>query len=128
MSSEIRSYRDLKAWQKGMAICLKAYAVTAAFPKHEMFGLVQQVRRCGVSIPANIAEGLGRQSRPDYIRFLRTARGSLCELETEITLAQQLAYVAAEKAAEFLAHLEECSRILQGLIASLERKEHEVRH
>lgn len=122
MKGEIRTYRDLRAWQKGMDLSQKMYLATQSFPKHEMFGLVQQIRRASVSVPANIAEGWGRGTTGDYIRFLRTSRGSLCEVETEIQLAQRLGYVPSAEIAGLLRDVDECSRILQGLIASLERR------
>jgi four helix bundle protein len=122
MKGEIRTYRDLRAWQKGMDLSQKMYLATQSFPKHEMFGLVQQIRRASVSVPANIAEGWGRGTTGDYIRFLRTSRGSLCEVETELQLAQRLGYVRDAEIAGLLHDVDECSRILQGLIASLERR------
>lgn len=122
MKSEIHSFRDLKAWQKSLDLSQRLYCITQSFPKHEMFGLVQQIRRASVSVPANIAEGWGRGSTPDYVRFLRTSRGSLCEIETEVHLAQRLGYLPPLEMDRLLKDVEECSRILQGLIASLERK------
>jgi four helix bundle protein len=89
-------------------------------PESERFGLTNQIRRAAVSIPSNIAEGHGRQSRPDYLKFLRIARGSLAELMTQIELALSLRMVAPNSLLQTL--LEEEDRILQGLIRSLERK------
>ena len=118
----IKSYRDLIAWQKAMSLCADIYKTTAGFPKHEIYGLVQQLRRAAVSVPSNIAEGWGRACRADYIRFLRTARGSLFELETQMLLALRLAYVKQENADCVLPLAEEVGRVLQGLITSLERQ------
>jgi four helix bundle protein len=115
----IKSYRDLVAWQKGMELCRKVYEATKTFPREEMFGLTQQVRRAAVSVPANIAEGWGRGSLADYVRFLRTARGSLCEVETEILICRELRYLPEPEAAEVLEACAVCSRVLHGLIASL---------
>ena len=117
---QIRSYRDLIAWQKSMALCRNVYGATKAYPSDERFGLTRQTRRAAVSVPSNIAEGWGRGSRGDYLRFLSVARGSLCELETEILLAGDLAYLSRSETDVLLANVAECSRILNGLISSLE--------
>lgn len=90
-------------------------------PDHERFGLVSQLRRGAVSVASNIAEGYGRQSTMDYIRFLRMARGSLYELETQMLFATEFGYVDQVSCGEVLAQLSECGRLLAGLIRSLER-------
>ncbi len=120
---QIRSYRDLRAWQKGREIVKLVYETTRTFPREENYGLTQQVRRAAVSVPSNIAEGYGRGSLPDYLRFLHTARGSLYETETQLILAYDLSYLAGEQTQALLEHTDECSRVLQGLIASLQRKQ-----
>lgn len=76
---DIRTYRDLAAWQKGMQLAETVYRVTVAFPSEEKFGLVSQMRRAAVSIPSNIAEGFGRARNTEFRRFLEIARGSLFE-------------------------------------------------
>ncbi len=116
----IRGFRDLVAWQKAVQIGLDAYRLTASFPADERFGLVNQMRRASVSIASNIAEGYGRGGGADYVRFLKLARGSLYELETQAVFAAQLAFAPTEAAERFTAQLHECSRILGGLIRSLE--------
>jgi four helix bundle protein len=116
---EIRDYKDLIAWQKSRAFCKVVYDATRSFPKDELYGLTQQIRRCSVSVPSNIAEGYGRGSQGDYIRFLLMARGSQYELETQILIAQDLGYLPGEVDVRLLADLKECMRILQGLINSL---------
>jgi four helix bundle protein len=103
-----------------MELAKTVYAATQRMPESERFGLTNQIRRAAVSIPSNIAEGHGRQSRPDYLKFLRIARGSLAELMTQIELALSLRMVAPNSLLQTL--LEEEDRILQGLIRSLERK------
>ncbi len=90
---EIKTFRDLIAWQKSMMLAKETYKATSLMPDTERFGLTAQMRRAAVSIPSNIAEGHGRQSRPDYIRFLKTARGSLMELQTQVLLAQDLDFI-----------------------------------
>jgi four helix bundle protein len=77
MAGKIQSYRDLEVWQQGMALAEVCYRITKTFPREEIYGMVSQIRRAAVSVPANIAEGYGRQYRNDYVRFLRIAQGSL---------------------------------------------------
>jgi four helix bundle protein len=89
----MKSFRELLVWQKGIEVVTRVYAVTGRFPKAETYGLTDQARRAAVSIPANIAEGYGRQSTQDYIRFLLIARGSLYELQTHMEIAGRLGYL-----------------------------------
>ena len=84
---KIKTYRDLIAWQRAMELVRLLYQVTARMPESERFGLTNQMRRAAVSIPSNIAEGYARQTTLDYIKFLRTARGSLAELATQVEIA-----------------------------------------
>ena len=117
---KVRTFRDLIAWQKGKAVALAVYVATRAMPEAERFGLTNQMRRAAVSIPSNIAEGHARQSRLDYLKFLRIARGSLAELLTQIEIAWELELIPPDAVlAELLA---EEDRVLQGLIRSLENK------
>ena len=117
---EIKTFRDLIAWQRAMALAKEAYHVTADMPDSEKFGLITQMRRAAVSIPSNIAEGYARQSRTDYIRYLKTARGSLAELQTQMILSEQLGLIRASTPLNDL--LGETDRVLQGLIRSLDRQ------
>jgi len=113
------TYRDLVAWQKGIIFVKEIYAVTAGFPRSEMYGLTSQLRRAAVSIPSNIAEGQGRRLPRDFQLFLRHARGSLLESETQIIIAQELGYMTEGDAVRLLWLSAELGRILNGLIASL---------
>jgi four helix bundle protein len=115
----ITDFKDLIAWRKPMELCVKAYELTRSFPKEEMFGLVNQIRRSSVSVPANVAEGYGWGHLGDYLRFLRNARGSLCELETEVLLATRLGFLPTQESQEFMKQLREAASVLQGLIGSL---------
>ena len=92
MANEVRSYKDLVAWQKSMDLVTAVYRASQEFPKEEIFGLVSQTRRAAVSVPSNIAEGHARTSKKEFQYFLSNARGSLAELETQLTIAHQLAY------------------------------------
>ena len=89
---KIRTFRDLLIWQKSIKLVTQIYEVTKIFPKEEAFGLTSQMRRCAVSIPSNIAEGHGRNSTRDYLRFLQIATGSLYELQTQLVIANNLSF------------------------------------
>ena len=98
------TFKDLLAWQKSLTLAKKVYQVTGNFPTEERFGLVNQMRRCAVSIRSNIAEGYGRGSDKELLRFLYVALGSSNELETQLILSLELSFMK-----------EEDSRMLQGL-------------
>lgn len=93
--------------------------MTKGYPKDEMYGLVSQMRRSAVSIPSNIAEGWGRGSTKEYVRFLAIARGSLLELETQLIISEKLGYLSPEKHIVLIKQTGEIGRMLNGLIASL---------
>jgi four helix bundle protein len=116
------SYKDLIAWQKGMELVAAIYDATEGFPSHEQFGLVSQLRRAAVSIPSNIAEGKAHYSNRDFVRYLRHARGSLAEIETQVLIAQQRRHLPAASTAKLSQRLEELGRILSGLIQSLKEQ------
>lgn len=120
--NEIQSHRDLVAWQKAVELGLQVYDATKNFPSDERFGLVSQLRRGGVSVASNIAEGYGRASTSDYLRFLRVARGALFEVDTQLIFAVRLSFIETAKYAELEAKCKECGRILAGLIRSIEAK------
>jgi four helix bundle protein len=122
---EIKSYRDLKVWQDGMTLVEGCYRFSSEFPKEELFGLTSQLRRAAVSVPANIAEGYGRDSRGSYVSFLRNAQGSLKEVETHLILAQRLKLGASVVAERLLNQCDEIGRMLRSLIRSLQGTEGE---
>jgi len=117
-NAEIKSYRDLLVWQKGMALARHVYAVTRAFPADERFGLSAQMRRAAVSVPSNIAEGQARHGAREFVHFLSHAEGSLAELDTQLMLAVDLGCCRSCDAEESAAMVNE----LQRMIASLRRK------
>ena len=117
----VGSYRDLEVWQRGMDLVELVYALTKPFPSDERFGLTAQLRRAAISIPSNIAEGWGRGTRKDYVHFLRIARSSLLEVETQIIAAHRLGYIAEEALSHALAGTEIESRMLLALIRALEK-------
>jgi four helix bundle protein len=114
-----KGYKDLIAWQKGMDLVATIYDATQSFPSHEQFGLTSQLRRAAVSVPSNIAEGKAHYSNRDFVRFLRHARGSLAEIETQVLIAQQRKYLNTENATNVSQKIAELGRILSGLINSL---------
>jgi len=120
--SSIKSHRDLIAWQKAMNLTEKVYDLARSFPKEEIYGLTSQIRRCAVSIPANIAEGQGRRSKKEFQQFLGHARGSLLELDTHLELALRFGYISSESYQNILPQLQEVGRILNGLLRSLDEK------
>jgi four helix bundle protein len=119
MGSDIRSFRDLVAWQKAMDLCQEVYHLTQSYPADERFGLVAQMRRAAVSVPSNIAEGYRRRSRRDYVRFLNMALGSLCELETQVILAIRLGFTSGDDMAASMTLVRDVDRLLSGLIRAV---------
>jgi four helix bundle protein len=103
---KIQTYRDLKVWQLAMDIVTDIYRLSSAFPKEERFALTNQLQRAAVSIPSNIAEGYGRQSTNDYLRFLKIARGSTFEVQTQLEIACALGYQHDNGPADKLNQLE----------------------
>jgi four helix bundle protein len=114
-----KSYRDLIAWQKAMALARSAYQSTEILPRREAYGLTDQIRRAAVSVASNIAEGYGRLSDLQFRHFLGNARGSLCEMRTQVELATDLGYIDKEIGQQLMDQSAEVGRILNGLIASL---------
>ena len=116
-----QSYRDLIVWQRGMELTAAVYHLTRDFPKEELYGLTSQIRRAAVSIPSNIAEGQGRGSAGEFRQFLAIARGSNCEVETQLELARMLGFGKTESIREAEALAEEIRKMLFGLLDSLDR-------
>ncbi len=114
------SYQDLRVWQQAMSLAAHVYRATEKFPKHELYGLVSQIRRAGVSVASNIAEGKGHRSDREFLHFLFHARGSLFELETQLLLAYQLQYISEKEKTELQELISPVARSLTGLINSLE--------
>ncbi|GIW56878.1 MAG: four helix bundle protein [Nitrospiraceae bacterium] len=117
----LRSYQDLDAWKEAMKLAEMCYALTQTFPKEELYGMTSQVRRSAVSVPANIAEGYGRENRGEYIQFLRISQGSLKELETHLLLACRVGLVLQEAVQPLLEQSDKLGRILRALIRSLQK-------
>lgn len=118
----LRNYKELKVWQRSYQLCLEIYKITKRFPNEERFSLTSQIRRAAVSVPSNIAEGYGRKTTLDYIRFLYIAYGSNCEMETQVLLSGDLGYIGTDKLKILKEGIREVERILKALIKSLEKK------
>ncbi|HYL78392.1 MAG TPA: four helix bundle protein [Bryobacteraceae bacterium] len=118
-SKDVRSYRDLIVWQKAMDLVVESYRLSRLLPKAEVYGLASQMQRCAVSVPANIAEGQGRDHLGDYVRHLSIANGSLMELETHLLLASRLAYLTNQDLDQAFALTAEVGRMLTGLSKKL---------
>ena len=111
-----KSYTELVVWQKSRALVSTVYELTRCFPKEELFGLSNQMRRAAVSIPSNIAKGCGRQHTRDTFQFLFIARGSLFEVETQCYLATDQKYISPGQLTLILTAIQECKKLLQGFI------------
>ena len=113
------NYKELIAWQKGLAFVVAVYAATRSWPKEEQYGLTNQVRRAAVSVPSNVAEGQGRASDNDFHRFLSMALGSLCEVETQLLIGRELGYLDDDTLDRLTDQSREVGRLLNGLMRSL---------
>ena len=122
LTMQLKNYKELIVWQKAYQLCLEIYKITKRFPKSEVFGLSYDLKRTVISILSNIAEGYGRQTTKEYIRFLYIAYGSYCELETKILLIGDLDYINKEEKQRLLSLGQEVERMLKALINSLEKK------
>jgi four helix bundle protein len=110
-----KSFRELKVWQVSIEFSLTIYQLTSEFPKHELYGMTSQMRRAAVSIASNIAEGSARSSRKDFNQFALIAKGSLCELQTQLIIANRLQYVSAQRIAVAERQAQEIAQMLSGL-------------
>ena len=115
----IRDYRDLLIWQRAMKLVRAIYDATATFPASEVYGPTHQIRRAAVSVPSNIAEGLGHENDGDFRRFLAIARGSLAELQTQLILSGELGFAEQKAIVPLLENTEELGRMIRGMQKSL---------
>lgn len=114
-----KSFRELEAWKKSIDLVEEVYKITETFPGREKFGLSNQLQRAAVSIPSNIAEGSGRMSKGDLVRFLYIARGSLLEVITQLEIAFRLKYIDENIFNRIIEKSEEVHRLINGMIFSL---------
>jgi len=118
----MRDFRKLQVWEKSHALVLGIYQSTQSFPKEELYGLTSQMRRASVSIPANIAEGAGRESIPERVHFIQIANGSASELNYFLLLSRDLGYLPEEVYLKYSQDLDEIGRMLTGLMKTLKAK------
>jgi four helix bundle protein len=119
----IRSHRDLIVWQKALELSEETYRLTEGYPKREIYGISAQMRSASTSVPGNIAEGHGRRTTGDYVRFLAIANGSLRELDTYLDLSKRRKYITDLELEQMRAKVEEIGRMLAGLCKALRRKQ-----
>jgi len=117
-----KGFFDIKAWQKADDLAVDVYESTKSFPRHQLYSLTNQMQRAAVSIAANIAEGSGRRTIRDYLRFLYIAKGSLCELEYYIHLSRRLGYLSEDDYRRLDALQDETARVLTGFIRFKEQE------
>jgi len=118
----VKSYRDLIVWQKAVGLVADLYAATRHFPADEVYGITSQLRRAAISIPSNIAEGFGRNSKPDFGRHLNIAIGSLYELQTQLEIAHRLSYLGKASFDDLYGLTRELEAMLRSLLKSLKAK------
>jgi four helix bundle protein len=119
----MQDFKSLDVWREAKSLVLIIYKITETFPKHELFGLTNQMRRSAVSIPSNIAEGIGRRTNKDKTQFLYTSRGSLFELETQYIIAHELLYITIEDFNTLTNQVIKCRQLINGYINYLKDKD-----
>lgn len=117
-----KTFMELEIWKKSTGFVSRIYTLTARFPKSEMLGIVSQLRRASVSIPSNIAEGYGRRSKMDFIRFCQIAMGSLFEVQTQLTISHNLGFLIEADFHKIFEDSREIERMISSFIESLKRK------
>jgi four helix bundle protein len=117
-----QSYRDLIVWQKSIALCVQIYKICEAFPKSELYGLADQMKRAAVSISSNIAEGQGRQHTREFIHFVSIANGSSAELDTQRIIAENLNFISPEVSASLDERITEVRKMLYALSNKLKAR------
>ena len=115
----ITTYKDLDVWKKAVDLVVEVYQITKLLPKYETYGLADQMRRAAVSIPSNIAEGQGRHSSAEFVRFLSIARGSCSELETQLLICIRLEYVNETDTEDVLNLCQVVGKMLSALISRI---------
>ena len=118
----MKDFRNLRVWEKAHQLTLQIYSATARFPKHELYGLTSQIRRCSVSIAANIAEGCGKRGNNEFRRYLLIASGSASELDYHLLLSRDLALLSAVHYSELAKRLSEVRRMLTSLLQKVDHE------
>lgn len=120
--TQIKTFRDLIVWQKSMNLIEQIYRITKTFPDDERFGLTSQIRRSGVSVSSNIAEGFGRKTKASFAHFLNISMGSLMELETQIEISNRIGYINDDEFKIIYENCREVERLLSSLIRTVKNK------
>ena len=120
--STIKTHRDLDVWKKSVLLVTTVYEVTKGFPKEEIYGITNQIRRSAVSVPSNIAEGSARQGNKEYVQFLYISLGSLTELETQLIIARNLEYLSENDFDSLMGNLTEIGKMIIGLIKYIKKQ------
>ncbi len=118
----METHKNLLVWQKSIVFVTNVYQLTKSFPKEELYCIVSQIRRSAISIPSNIAEGCARKNTKEYVQFLYVSLGSAAELETQLIISSNLAYIEQKRLQNIQSELIEIIRMLTGLIRSLSNK------
>lgn len=118
----VKSYEDLIVWQKGKVLAVEIYRISKLFPKEELYGMTSQLRRSSVSIPSNIAEGHGRSSTAEFVRFLEIARGSLYETLTQLDICREVGLLADSQYSPLREQAKEIEKMLNSLLSKLRLK------
>ena len=114
------SHREQFIWKRGIQLCVSCYQLTKHFPNSEIYGLTSQIRRSAVSVPSNIAEGYGRVSKAEYIRFLQIALGSLRELDTQLIIAKEVKLVEPDLFTSVMKEVDDLQRIMVSSLQKLQ--------
>jgi len=117
--AEVKSYKDLLIWQKGIDLVVEVYKAVKTFPREELFALSDQIRRSSVSVPSNIAEGQARQHTAEFRQFLHVSLGSLAELDTQTIIANKLGYLSEETLSSISNGITELRKMISSLISKL---------
>jgi len=118
----MKSYQEFIVWQKSMKLVTQIYKLSSDFPQNEQFGLTSQLRRSSVSIPSNIAEGFGRNSSKEFVRFLQISMGSIFEVQTQLQISKNLEFISNEKFNIIFSDAVEIEKMLKALIKSIKSK------
>ena len=120
--SGYQKYTELDVWKQARSLATVIYEITISYPKMEQFGIISQMRRCAVSIPSNIAEGCGRQHTKERIQFFTISRGSLYELETQLYISKDLAFINEDELNNCLQKIESLGKLINGFILFINTK------
>jgi four helix bundle protein len=118
----MRTHKDLDAWKLSVEFVAEVYKITRDFPKEELFGLSNQLRRAAVSVPSNIAEGAARQTTREFIQFLYISLGSLQEADTQLLIAKNLGFLSLQRFQNLITDVDKIGKMLSGLIKYLREK------